>query len=365
MAGTLFIYIFVLLFCTAATYMLSPSSCIAQRTSYYKKLLIPILIYTLFWGMRYDVGADYLAYKGFYNNTPEDFEFGFKMLLSILNFLGFNYISLFVVTSLVSIVSVYIVAKYEDRRFGCYAIFFFFTTSIVFFFQNGIRQAMALSVFWILVSRIDKYSIVKLVFLAILSYSFHKSAIFPIAVVLIVYLMPRIKINKYVLIALVLLSTFSGSILFDKIAEQMKGLFELMDYSRQADNLEIYEKKVELGSGFGLILKTIVNVVIIYNQDLFFSDKEKTVPYLFYLTFVIGVLIEPIVSSNMLAKRLNLYFYYSQFFVYAYFCVKMAKEKKGICNVQSLFVVVAYFMLFVAAILSNSNYCVPYKLVEL
>lgn len=105
--------------------MLSPSSCIAQRTSYYKKLLIPILIYTLFWGMRYDVGADYLAYKGFYNNTPEDFEFGFKMLLSILNFLGFNYISLFVVTSLVSIVSVYIVAKYEDRRFGCYAIFFF------------------------------------------------------------------------------------------------------------------------------------------------------------------------------------------------------------------------------------------------
>ena len=91
----------------------------------------------------------------------------------------------------------------------------------------------------------------------------------------------------------------------------------------------------------------------------------KTVPYLFYLTFVIGVLIEPIVSSNMLAKRLNLYFYYSQFFVYAYFCVKMAKEKKGICNVQSLFVVVAYFMLFVAAILSNSNYCVPYKLVEL
>lgn len=177
--------------------------------------------------------------------------------------------------------------------------------------------------------------------------------------------MPRIKINKYVLIALVLLSTFSGSILFDKIAEQMKGLFELMDYSRQSDNLEIYEKKVELGSGFGLILKTIVNVVIIYNQDLFFSDKEKTVPYLFYLTFVIGVLIEPIVSSNMLAKRLNLYFYYSQFFVYAYFCVKMAKGKKGICNVQSLFVVVAYFMFFVAAILSNSNYCGPYKFVEL
>lgn len=115
----------------------------------------------------------------------------------------------------------------------------------------------------------------------------------------------------------------------------------------------------------GLILKTIVNVVIIYNQDLFFSDKEKTVPYLFYITFAIGVLIEPVVFSNMLATRLNLYFYYSQFFVYAYFCVKMAKEKKGICNVQSLFVVVAYFMLFVAAILSNSNYCVPYKLVEL
>lgn len=27
----------------------------------------------------------------------------------------------------------------------------------------------------------------------------------------------------------------------------MKGLFELMDYSRLSDNLEIYEKKAELG----------------------------------------------------------------------------------------------------------------------
>ena len=116
MSQTILLYIFILIGCIITT-SFTPRSIYGKYSQqigikYYLYVLIPIVLYTLFWGLRYDVGADYFGYIDYFNEMPEDIEIGYKALNYFLKELGFSYVSIFIVTSFFPICTLFILSRY-------------------------------------------------------------------------------------------------------------------------------------------------------------------------------------------------------------------------------------------------------------
>lgn len=366
MSETIFLYTLILLGCIATT-ALTPKSIYGIHSQnigikYYLYTLIPILIYTLFWGLRYDVGADYLNYKEYFSFMPEKIEIGYQFLNKILNNLGFNYVSIFIVTSFFPIYTLFFIARKESKPFAVLLVYFFFTSSLVFFTQNGIRQSIALFFIFILISKIKDSKLPIIIILAILAWSFHNSAIVPIVFIALLYILKPIKINKYILIALLVILSFTGSKLYDIFFAKFAFMFELLDYSGYEENIGNYESAVKYDSGFGMILKLIINLIVIYNQDKFLQNKEDKQPiYYFYIFFVIGILLDRIIAGNSIFGRMNVYFINSRVIIYAYLCYYLISHKNIKYSIIIAFIIVSMLLLYISSILGNSNICVPYK----
>lgn len=365
MSTTLLLYILVMFLCTFSTY-LAPSSMPKNSIKYYLCYFVPIGIYTLFWGLRYDVGKDYLSYKDIYDYLDyyDRIEFGYILINDVLNKLDLSYVSIFIVTSFIPIAFLYAIGKNENKLFLTFLVFFYFTTSLVFFAQNGIRQMLALSCIYLLISRLRENSnYILLLVLAFLAYSVHKSAIIPILLISLLFIIRKVHINKYVLIIVLVFMTFYGNSFSGLIYSNVPFVSSFFNYSNYGDDILDFEKNVEYSSGLGLLLKMLLNIMIVFHQDkIVYNNKSKCV-YYFYMFFLLGILFEPIFMDNPIMKRLNIYFASTKFILYSYLSCYLWNYRNRI-NIPFLLVfLVGSVLLYVASILSNSNICVPYKTV--
>lgn len=358
-----------MLLCTFSTYLVPnsiPKNSIGGDIKYYLCYFVPITIYTLFWGLRYDVGTDYLSYKDIYDYSYyyDRIEFGYIFINGVLNKLGFSYVSIFIVTSFISIVSLYAIGKNENKLFLTFLVFFYFTTSLVFFAQNGIRQMLALSFIYLLISRLrENNNYILLLILAFFAYSVHKSAIIPILLILLLFIIRKVYINKYIVIMTLVFVTFYGSSLSGLIYSNVSLISAFFNYSNYGDNILDFENNIEYGSGLGMLLKMLLNIVVISHQDKIVYNNESKCVYYFYMFFLLGILLEPIFMDNPIMKRLNIYFASTKFILYSYLCCYLWTYKNRI-NIPFLLVfLIGSVLLYIASILSNSNICVPYKTV--
>lgn len=371
MLETTFIYVVISLLCVVTTsmtprYIYGKSTISLNSIKYFISCFTPIIIYTLFWGLRENVGTDYAAYKTIFyaiDSDNERIEPIYYFLNVFFREIGFSHISIFILTSFISIWSLFYIARYESRTFACFLIYFFFTTNLVFFYQNGIRQSIAFSFLMILISRIHDYKLWKLCLLGLIAWGFHKSSLVPLAIILTLRIAPQIKINKYILIAILFFLTFFGGQLYVYIFSKFNFLFGLLGYTGYEENIDKFERAVEYSSGLGLLLKLFLNCLIIFYQDKYYHAHKKFPIYYVYIFFLIGILFEPIIAENDIMRRLNVYFINTKFIVFAYICSCILKTKQVNKKNQlfTIFIVFSCLLLYIAAILSNSNDCVPYK----
>ena len=368
MSQTVFIYIVITLLCVITTLM-TPHYIFGRNTirtnsiKYFTSCFIPIMIYSLFWGFRDNVGTDYPAYESMFYNIDSDNE-RIEPIYYFLNVffreIGFSHVSIFILTSFISIWSLFYIARYESRTFACFLIYFFFTTSLVLFYQNGIRQSIAFSFLMILISRIQDYKLWKLCLLGLMAWGFHKSSVVPLVIILTLRIVPQIKINKYILIVILIFLTFFGDQLYSFIFSKFYFLFGLLGYTSYEENVDRFETSAELSSGLGLLLQLTINCLVIFNQEKYYQTNKKNPIYYFYLFYILGIMINPIISGNSLMGRLNMYFISSKFIMYTYFCTFLTQQKKT-STILTYFLVIMQILLFIVALLGNSNDCVPYK----
>lgn len=252
---------------------------------------------------------------------------------------------------------------HESKLFAILLLFFYFSTSFVFFTQNGIRQTLAFCILLILISKTNNSNYLYLLIFAIIAISFHYSAIVPLIYILFLYLFRVIKINKYILATLLIVLAFFGNNLYEIFFSKFSFIFELLNYTGYQENITSYEKSLEFGSGLGMILKLLLNLIVILHQDKIINSVHKTPAYYFYMLFLLGVFLEPIIAENSIMKRMNIYFISNRFIIYAYLCTYFfnTKNQKTISRLIGIFYIISLSFLYIAAILSNSNLCVPYK----
>tara|TARA_Y100001934_G_scaffold167448_1_gene199025 strand:- start:2605 stop:3711 length:1107 start_codon:yes stop_codon:yes gene_type:complete len=169
---SLFVYVFASLFGDV------------KNSSHIKLLLI--LILTFLAAFRFDVGTDYQSYailieqieSGDVSPVWANKEKGFFYLVEFLLFLGANSQAVFMVFSIATVIFYFRgLAVYRfDGRLQIFSILVFMLT-LYFYMLNGIRQALAISIFFFALKYIiERKILMYLVFLVFASF-FHKTAL--------------------------------------------------------------------------------------------------------------------------------------------------------------------------------------------
>ncbi len=374
MDQTFVLYYFILFLCVIFTRW-TPNSYYTKHGweadfKYYLGMLMPILIYTIFWGLRYKVGADWVAYRNMFFYVPSytHVEYGYLWFNAFLSNNGFSYLSIFIITSFISIFTLFVIARHENRNFAIFLVYFFFTTSLVFASQNGLRQIFAFNMVMISIHLLDNKNIKNYILITLILFiatTIHTSVFVPIAILVLLFLILPIEINKYLLICLVCFTNFLGQYLYDFILKYTIPIVEYLGYVRHLDKI-LNVQEQEYATGLGRLLSVFVNCVVIYNQDKVFLNEGKRSKYYYYCFFLIGIIILPIIKDSLIFARLVLYFEWVKFIVLAYLCVYFIGNREN-TNKQILLwsIVFIQLLLYGRAILNNSNIVVPYQMIDI
>lgn len=370
MNNTILLYTVVMLCLIFLAYQI-PSKCFGESKKkshhFYVRAGLCLLFYTIFWGIRYDVGTDYLNYQYIFSHETiktGSKEVGLYVFNDILKFMGFDSTSFFIVTSFFVFFLLLRYAKNFDKQYLLLLIFFFFTTCSVFSSQNGIRQYIAMM---IVIGTLDMLILKKKWYIwglfMILAFFIHHSVLIPVIVILALFFYPQIIIiNKYILLGVYLASVFIGTTMQLSFLDTISDYLIMLDYERYIDRIEnTIQTTGSSQYGTGVFLTVVVGSLVILNQEKLLNIKEKGLPYYLYYFFVLGSILMFVFAGNNYLGRMNGYFFDSIFITLAYFTYIMFKSKKVINVGMALISMFAYFALYIANLMTNTNGVVPYQ----
>lgn len=330
---TLLLYYFIMVFMVFLSYHITTITPI-DRTTYKSDIkylltsLAPILVYSIFWGLRYDVGIDYLAYMRSYQigENVDRFEQGYFILQELLKILDLPFPAIFIVTSFINICSVYIIGKERDNAFLCFLILFFWTTENVYFAQNGLRQMLAISMIFFAIHNLSINRKYKGIFFLVIAFYFHTSSVIFSFFVIGIWMLVKneiININKYIILIIYLSIELFGQLFTIPDIPIVNELISVLGYDHHVNQLEIYVNEAASGSGIGVILRMVIYSIIILMQDDVFLNDDDVLKRIFYWSFVIGVIIWPLLNPNLIFNRICFYFSATNFVTFAFFSYEL------------------------------------------
>ncbi|HHX70564.1 MAG TPA: EpsG family protein [Gallicola sp.] len=299
--------------------------------------IIPLLLFAVIFGMRYDVGVDHLGYLdkylgGEYAGKNEPL---FHLFSDIGWSLNLHYVVYFAVLAFAQVF--FFFYAFKDQRY-LYPLltFFIFTNGTIGFWMNGIRQGIAMCVWIYSLRYIDSKKITPYLIWGVIAVLFHKSAI----ILFVFYPILRNGKDYFKNITLQLVffaSTFIIKEIFSQVIMQFESVINFY-ISLLGD--EVYMKYYNVESlmqsfsdrqGTGLAYLFIIGVniiVILFSKKLkqYYNNKWFN---MMYFLFFIGLITSYMFPSGAISlKRPFQYFYIFQSIMYAYFGYYLYKNKE-------------------------------------
>lgn len=332
---------------------------------------ISIFIFSITIGLRYYVGGDYGGYLDDFNDfnlgmsySNSRYELGYYLLMFILKRFQLTYHFLFIAASFLQIGFVYKWAS-NYKYLLPWVIYFYFTTLYLFESMNVMRQALAFSVLLYSTIYIHKSNKIKFVIMVLLASSFHKSAIFFLPFYFFVN-KDWIR-NKYMQLGLMLLAFIFSQFLFNTFFLKIKIIADMLNYgsySELTSDLFLDNEKESMGFGLYFIF-TIDSLIILYSDKLKKVFKKEN--YIVYHNmFLVGALLGAAFggSNSIALGRFMFYFVSFRLVVLSFLCYYFFRiNSNKINNLLGVFVIIAYLIWFVSAILKGAAWCAPFQFV--
>lgn len=310
-------------------------------------LIIPFLLLFIVAAIRYDVGQDYLSYMRNYElfvsgYILNNFEMGYLLFLKILSFISKNPQIVFIITSV--IINYFVcknISENSTKKWLSYIIYIFGT--FFFFSMNGIRQAIAISIFYYSLKYIKEKKFNKYLFINVIGVLFHTSAITFIPLYFI--LQKKIKFKYIIIISMFLFGNF--------FAAHISNLLIQTKYSHYILNSNYYT----LGK---FNISSIINFLLFIIYNLFIKNKDDNDRIYENLHFI-GVLISIFLPTMPLVNRFFVSFRYIEFLSVPNIIEKINIKKKN-KDIIILGIVLLYTFYFIHGVyLENGNKVLPYK----
>jgi hypothetical protein len=262
-------------------------------------------------GIAFDTGTDFMYYHDHYKSVfygykyswGDHTEFGYRFLLSVLTKLTSSSIAFFSLAAFIVTYSTLKLSVFFGR--GAFYTFlvwpiFMFTLSLNLYRQYFAIAFVYFVVYFLLCGK-KRWSFI----FSFLAVSFHVSSIVVIVAIWFIYTIKSFKINKFVIIGLILITTFSSHVVNDWLFSAID-VFQIVfgianDHAYSSENIfkSMYDSS---------IVKYII--MLTYVIWIWFGDKlikgNWNFRFIYYLS-VISFIVYPIFQQEILS-RINLYF---------------------------------------------------------
>lgn len=366
MSTAYFIYTIIPLFLFLLSYTAAFSN---QKNRYFLWMMI-VAFFSIIFGLRYDVGVDYLGYLDYYlsgNSTQDSVEWGYALLNNFLFSFNAHYSVLFILLAFLQIFPI-VWGFRDNKKVLPILLLLYFYTSYFFFSLNGIRQSIAFSFIFFSLQYIDKRLLFKYITCVTIAMLFHKSAIlfYPL------YFLLRKEYfsNRICQVFLLLLSfllgdllqtylwlsvpLFSSLVLGDSLSDIQLSLLENTDWS-------------ETGAGLAKYFWLLINLFIILNYSKIRCVFKEKMFDIYYNLYFVGALLENIVGSSYL-QRMNVYFVSYRMVVFSFFIFTLFKSMRKsnyLINILMLVMTFGGLLLFYyLAISKKAGLCAPFQFVS-
>lgn len=330
----------------------------AKQMRRFWPISVALLCYAAVFGCRYGVGVDHLQYLKAYkyalvmgqlrHRFQEHWEWGFRAGTELFSGLQIHYCIYFGVIAYIQLWLFYHTIRREYRLFP-FLTFTYMVGSYWLTFNNGMRQVLALGIFFAAIPYLRQHRKVWLyVALILLASLMHKSAIILLPLIFLYRLRKsyfnNIKI-EYLLLLCALVIMNLGVV--QGYFQSLNAIIRMMDYDHYADSNHAEAQNIRIGLGFAL---TLVNALIF----IYYSNHVKALVgqrirwyAITYDLFFMGLLIKYAFIGIQLMGRINYYLLYMDFFIGACTMFYLLNRKKYIPFAA---VTGIYLMTFVAVL---------------
>ena len=354
------IYFSLLVFLLISTWLYNKVSASSRKVV----LGFAIVIYSIVLGLRYNVGEDYMSYMNIYNMQDFDnVEWGYAILNRLLYNLGLPFSSIFILVAFLQIFFFVKGVEKINKKYLPLSLFFYFTTLYLFFSINGLRQAIAFSIFVFAIGYIGKKQLFKYLITIFLASTLHKSSLVLLPLYFIVnndWLLRHrfLQIGVYFV-------TFTLSVVFrDFIINNANILFAIIgygDYANSIDNLAEISWAKE--GGIGIYFFMIIDLWIIWQFVKCDNLLSNKVIICFYNLYYLGVVIANITVGTYF-DRMNVYFQHIRIVIYAIFFYNILFYRKNLLNrMFAVTIMVVFIIFFFMGISNKAGMCAPYQFI--
>lgn len=326
-----------------------------KKTSFFQvSTLLLVLCFAVFFGVRYDVGTDYLAYLYGYLH---DIDVGkgevlFEGLTHLFQSLDLHFAWYFGVIAFIQALFFYM-AFNRDRFILPLLTFFLFMNGDFMFLMNGMRQAIALCIWVYALKFIEKQKLWHYLFWCLVAYGFHSSA------VVLVVLYPILRNGKdYFHNIYLQLGMLAGAFAIQQVLlhllpnvipliESYIGFLGNEAYQGYFTSGRALETVAVSGSGLAYYFRIGVAVLIILNSKKlkdFYHSKRFNILYAVFFIGLITMYMFP-VGAIVLTRPFR-YFYFFQFIMYAYFCYYLYRSDSVNNKLILIGMITAFVLIF-------------------
>lgn len=346
-------FIFAKVAAKNGSYLRTAKGKVKERSFWLFETIVPLLIFAIIFGMRFDVGTDHLSYlSGYYwKDNVSKGEVLFNGLTHLFQSLDIHYTVYFGVFAFIQVFFFFYAFKKERFLFP-FLVFFIFMNGEFLSWMNIIRQSIAICIWLYAIKYIEERKIWKYLFWCVLAMGFHLSAI----ALIVFYPILRIEKNyfKNAKIQLIILGfVFIIQFLFASLMSRLEPLLQFYQstigdgsYAYTMDSLNDKLGQTQ-GSGLGYLFKILLNVIIIvYSGKLkkFYNTKRFTIIYFFFFIGLVTLYIFPI--GSIILTRPFRYFYIFQSIMYAYFAYYLLKSNSELNKAVCIAVIIAFIGIF-------------------
>lgn len=338
---------FLLMFSASVLYKNGRSAVIVPDMKFRRWDILACLVFTIVFGLRYNVGIDYANYKEMYDTHEfERLEYIFR---GVSELFAANEVHVTIYFALWAFLQIYILMKaFQNEKFIYPALIFtLFAGQYFLLWMNVIRQDIAACIFIYSIAFIVDKKFLKYLLCIVLACGFHKTAILLLAVYPILRYHKNYFNNIPVQLGLLLVSVVIGlksAGLMDAIDRVLEPILLALGYEEYAfGGVESSMSEVKIGVSF-LATLMIDFMIIAYSKRMkaFYANDRFLC---FYDLYYAGIVLNMLLANSFILQRPVRYFRFFKMIIAAYLLYYLYKNGKSKINVIAFIVLIALFLL--------------------